>query len=216
MLTRRSLLDAARRVFAKKGFLNTEIGDIARDAGKSRGTFYNYIGGKTELLLALTAEFRDERLKLPTPEGERMYKEGRQYLRRLWELYRAHAATLDAVAQAAALDPLFAQEQRDLTKRGIENCRDLLRYMQSIGYCRHLDPEISGFILFTLINANMQQLFSPANAAELTDRDDALAFENLAKMVETIVFSVGQTESPTLGARPMVHHPSTALDPLAG
>jgi AcrR family transcriptional regulator len=189
-LTRQALLDAARHVFARKGFLKTEIQDITRRAGKSRATFYNYIGGKTELLLALIADFREDRQKLPIVDGEQMFRERRQVLRQIWEIYRTHAATLDAVTQAAALDPVFAREQRELTQRGIENCRLLLRYMQTIGCCRQFDPDIAGFMLATMINANMQQMFSLWNAADLSEEDDANSFENLAKMVEAVVLSV--------------------------
>jgi AcrR family transcriptional regulator len=188
-LTRQALLNAARLVFAKQGFLKTEIQDIARRAGKSRATFYNYVGGKTELLLALIADFREDRQKLPIVDGEQMFREQRPLLRQIWEIYRTHAATLDAVTQAAAMDPLFAREQRELTQRGIENCRMLLRHMQSTGHCRQFDPDIAGFMLATMINANMQQMFSLWNAADLSEEDDATAFENLLRMIEAVLSS---------------------------
>jgi AcrR family transcriptional regulator len=193
-LTRRTLLNAARKVFAKQGFLKTEIRDITRRAGKSRATFYNYVGGKTELLLALIADFREDRQKLPIVDGEQMFREQRPLLRQLWEIYRTHAATLNAVTQAAAMDPLFAGEQRELTQRGIENCRMLLRYMQSIGHCRQFDPDIAGFMLATMINANMQQMFSLWNAADLSEEDDATAFENLARMIEAVLSSGAEVD----------------------
>src|SRR3954447_26687167 len=59
-LTRRALLDAARRTFGSKGFGAATLDDIAAEAGVTRGAlYYNFPGGKEDLFLALL----DERLR---------------------------------------------------------------------------------------------------------------------------------------------------------
>lgn len=47
------ILDAAAAVFAEKGFHPTTTKDIARQAGISEGTIYNYFDSKTALLLGI-------------------------------------------------------------------------------------------------------------------------------------------------------------------
>lgn len=51
--TRRLLLDAARQVFADKGFENTRLEDIADAAGKSRGAFYANFRDKEDVFFAI-------------------------------------------------------------------------------------------------------------------------------------------------------------------
>jgi AcrR family transcriptional regulator len=45
------LIDAAIRVFGRVGFARAQMADIAREAGVSIGTVYNYVEGKDALLL---------------------------------------------------------------------------------------------------------------------------------------------------------------------
>jgi len=45
------IVDAATEVFARTGFSNAQMVDIAREAGVSVGTLYNYVEGKGALLL---------------------------------------------------------------------------------------------------------------------------------------------------------------------
>lgn len=47
------ILDAAAAVFAEKGFHPTTTKDIAKHAGISEGTIYNYFDSKSALLLAI-------------------------------------------------------------------------------------------------------------------------------------------------------------------
>ncbi len=53
---RRAILDAAVRVFARKGFHACRVGDIATEAGVSHGLLYHYFGSKDEVLDTVIAE----------------------------------------------------------------------------------------------------------------------------------------------------------------
>jgi TetR/AcrR family transcriptional regulator, fatty acid metabolism regulator protein len=53
---RRRLLDAAVRVFARKGYHAARIGDIAEEAGVAYGLLYHYFSSKEEVLRSV---FRD-------------------------------------------------------------------------------------------------------------------------------------------------------------
>jgi TetR/AcrR family transcriptional regulator, fatty acid metabolism regulator protein len=53
---RRQLLDAAVRVFARKGFHASRVGDIAEEAGVAHGLLYHYFDSKDEVLEAIFRE----------------------------------------------------------------------------------------------------------------------------------------------------------------
>ncbi|MEJ5301628.1 MAG: TetR/AcrR family transcriptional regulator [Thermodesulforhabdaceae bacterium] len=50
------ILDAAVRVFAKKGFYQSRVSDIAREAGVADGTIYLYFKNKDDILISIFEE----------------------------------------------------------------------------------------------------------------------------------------------------------------
>src|SRR5450631_3435825 len=54
--TKRKLLRAARRIFARDGFEAASISDIAAEAGHTRGAFYAHFKAKEDLFFALLEE----------------------------------------------------------------------------------------------------------------------------------------------------------------
>ena len=52
---RAALLDAARRVFEERGFLETRVADIAAEAKVAQGTFYTYFDSKDAIFQAVAA-----------------------------------------------------------------------------------------------------------------------------------------------------------------
>ena len=57
--TREHLLEAARKIFVKKGLAATSVEDIAEAAGYTRGAFYSNFDSKPELLLELLRRDHD-------------------------------------------------------------------------------------------------------------------------------------------------------------
>jgi AcrR family transcriptional regulator len=53
---RRLILDAAVRVFARKGYHSSRVGDIAEEAGVAHGLLYHYFRSKEELLETIFRE----------------------------------------------------------------------------------------------------------------------------------------------------------------
>ena len=56
---RQSLVDAARDLFAEKGYHATTVDDITRAAGVAKGTFYLYFGEKREVYYDVVRSFMD-------------------------------------------------------------------------------------------------------------------------------------------------------------
>ncbi|MFC1694275.1 TetR/AcrR family transcriptional regulator, partial [Candidatus Latescibacterota bacterium] len=78
---RQEIMDAATRIFAKKGFLHATLEDIAREAEFSKGTIYLYFASKEDLLYSILNEKSMSILHVmkETLYGEKSFKE---------ELYR--------------------------------------------------------------------------------------------------------------------------------
>ena len=56
---RNQILDAAAAVFAEKGFHRATTKEIARTAGVSEGTIYNYFASKADLLIGIMARLAE-------------------------------------------------------------------------------------------------------------------------------------------------------------
>jgi AcrR family transcriptional regulator len=56
---REEILDAARRVFAERGFKGTTVADIAEVAGIALGTVYLYFPSKDDVFAALSKRFKE-------------------------------------------------------------------------------------------------------------------------------------------------------------
>src|SRR6516165_458394 len=141
---RERILDAAVRVFAKKGFYATRVSEVAKAAGVADGTIYLYFKSKDELLVSLF-EDRVERLlaflqtELPTTataseklrriielqlgllEGERDLAEViTVILRQSTKLMKEYAAPeftayLDAIARVVAEGQTSGEFRADLS-----------------------------------------------------------------------------------------------------
>jgi AcrR family transcriptional regulator len=83
---RRELLNAAVRVFARKGFHASRVGDIAEEASVAHGLLYHYFRSKDEVLETI---FREswERLAMETDRIESADVPLREQLRRFARIY---------------------------------------------------------------------------------------------------------------------------------
>ena len=112
--TRRALLDAARALFAEKGFAATGRDEIAERAGVTRGALYHHFASKTEVAAAVVAELEGELVDLVVTAA-------RQGTGVRDQLHRGCRAYMDACA-----DPTMARILADAPAvLGIEACRAL-------------------------------------------------------------------------------------------
>jgi AcrR family transcriptional regulator len=89
--TRRSLLDAAARVFIRRGFEGASIEAIAAEAGYTRGAFYSNFESKEQLFVELLQERvydRYRKLLTRVPADRSPVEAFRAGVRELMELYR--------------------------------------------------------------------------------------------------------------------------------
>jgi AcrR family transcriptional regulator len=103
--SRRQLIDAARVVFERDGFLRARIADICNQAGMSHGSFYTYFVSKEEIFQELVDSIEFDLLRIDpvvetTEPMDRIRSANRHYL----ETYRDNAAILRVIQQVATFD----------------------------------------------------------------------------------------------------------------
>lgn len=105
-----ALKQAARDVFAERGYLNTKITDITAAAGRATGSFYNHFAGKEELLEALLRDMlaeADETVVDVAGHDADFSKRSaiRWHVAAFWRFYQTHLAEMIAVKHASLADP---------------------------------------------------------------------------------------------------------------
>ena len=141
--TRTALLDAATEVFVAQGYRATSVADIARAAGVSLGTYYQYFRDRADVMAALVGVTALELL-----EGHRKPwdpSRGRAGLRRaLLAFVAPYAATAPFQAlweEVSHLEPEMASLRRDLTAVFTGTLEQALTRAASAGLVRDdLDP----------------------------------------------------------------------------
>ena len=117
--TEAALKQAAREVFAERGYLNTKITDITAAAGRATGSFYNHFAGKEEILEALLtdmlAEADEPVLDDPAHESDFSSRSSvRWHVAAFWRFYRAHLPELIALKQASMVDPALGRRLQQI------------------------------------------------------------------------------------------------------
>lgn len=133
--TRAELLQAARRVFARHGYANSKIAEIAAEAGKAAGSFYSYFDSKEQLLEEVAEQFKQQIRKRASGLDHKLPPE--QLMHRICEVYwktcEDHRADLAAIFQASMLDEAFAARWREIRYDGRRDLARLIRRAQREG-----------------------------------------------------------------------------------
>ncbi|MBL3667965.1 TetR/AcrR family transcriptional regulator [Streptomyces sp. M2CJ-2] len=145
---RQSLLDAAREVFARDGFANARIADIADTANAAHGSFYTYFGSKEEIFVALLRELEEE-LRSPGPRDVQQGDDGSNRLEPYEQIFRANHAYLTAYRenlaimvvweQVATLDARVENLRREASDRFVQRIEKGIRHWQDKGLA---DPDV--------------------------------------------------------------------------
>jgi AcrR family transcriptional regulator len=134
--TRERLVEAAKEIFEKDGFLEARISDIAARAGQSHGSFYYYFNSKEEIFREVAAAV-DERLFAPMDEVILAHsalaprQRVREAMRRHFEEYRQEARIIALIEQVSGYDKevnaLRLSRYQRHTERAAERIRQLQR-----------------------------------------------------------------------------------------
>jgi TetR/AcrR family fatty acid metabolism transcriptional regulator len=152
---RRQILDAAVRVFARKGFHTSRVGDIAEEAGVAHGLLYHYFSSKDEVLETV---FRDnwgvllERIHA-VEEGDEPASEQLRHVAVI--LLRTWLHTPDVVrvlVREIARSPEVQDRIGELVKP-VETIRRIIERGQESGEFRaDLDPGLAAVVFYGAID----------------------------------------------------------------
>lgn len=106
---RAAILRAATRVFARHGYFNAQVADIAREAGVAAGTVYLYFRSKDDLLVSIF----ERAMKEARAEAEAALADLTDPVERLRQLARLH---LERLGRDRDLAIVFQVELRQSTK----------------------------------------------------------------------------------------------------
>lgn len=184
--SKRQVLDAAIKAFARHGFADTSVSDIAAAAGMSKGVVHYHFDSKGDLIANVLEECcarmsvraRDA-WALPGSPTDKI----RRALREMW------AARTDGSPETRVLTELMAQGVHDAkTRKSLsirfhatreELVREFVGAFTSIG----LRPKVPAHVIPRLVTATLDglglhQLFDPLSADE--EKDVMRALEVLA------------------------------------
>lgn len=139
------LIESAKRVFERDGFLEARISDIAEGAGLSHGSFYHYFDSK-EQIFRKVAEEQEALLTAPSPEDvttdsrswsetERIHRANSRYLER----YRDAAKIMGVIEEVSRYDDQVNTARMNRQKHFAERAERAIRRMQADGIA---DPAV--------------------------------------------------------------------------
>src|SRR5438876_11276650 len=121
---RESILRAATRVFARNGYFNSKVADIARAAGVADGTVYLYFKSKEEILHSIFDQNMAEAIGAARKLTEKL-SDPREKLRRIAALH------LERLGADRDLAVVFQVELRGSTK--------FMQEFSAAGFAQYLD-----------------------------------------------------------------------------
>lgn len=157
---RTQILDAAQKVFARKGYHAASMDDIVKESGLSKGALYGYFDSKEELFLGLRArlvEFDLERviaaMPASAPATEKLMKVGELALRSQARLDRDMLrVSFEFWTSAPRMKPLQGY-YHDLYHENHQFLVALIREGMTRGeFRRDLDPEALSWILIAVVD----------------------------------------------------------------
>ena len=163
--TRALLLDAARRVFERDGYLDARVADIVELAGTSHGTFYTYFDSKLDAFRGVVAGVSEEiyaavAVPLPHDDGADRPESPEEFVRRLdasnrrfLDVYRANHRMMLLMEQMATIDAQVGETRKAGRRRHTDRIAASIRRLQSRGLVpADLDPRIAAAALAGMVS----------------------------------------------------------------
>jgi AcrR family transcriptional regulator len=158
--TRSRLVEAAKAVFEKDGFLEARISDIAERAGLSHGSFYHYFDSKEQIFREVAKAIEDE-LEAPVdavifdPESTATPRERiREGIRRHLASYRDEAAIMGIIEQVSRYDDQVRDMREAQKAQSQQQIAESIRQLQLRGMA---DPKIDPDIAIVALGAMTQR-----------------------------------------------------------
>jgi TetR/AcrR family transcriptional regulator, fatty acid metabolism regulator protein len=171
---RRLILDAAVRVFARKGFHTCRVGDIAEEAGVAHGLLYHYFSSKDELLETVFREAWGELLaamRAVEETGEPAPEQLRKVCAILLRTWRDRPEVVTVLVREIA-------RSGELQNR-LEDVREAFRVIERIVARGQADgtfrPELDPPLAATIVYGALEEILTAWVLGQLPDGDEEVA-----------------------------------------
>ena len=174
---RRRILEGALRAFAKKGFYNTKVSEIAAEAGVADGTIYLYFKNKDDLLISLFEDRMEWVIERLEAELDRAQGDAASRIRAFIQLHFALVVENRDLAEFITVE--LRQSAKFVKEYKNPKFSDYLRILQGIieqgqreGSIRaDLDARLVSRAIFgSLDEVLLQMTLSRAQSPELEDK----------------------------------------------
>ena len=185
--TRQAIEQAARKLFAERGFHGTTLADITSAAGKSPAVFYRYFADKEDLLAALSESFLHDvvtpsglSVHLPdSPDDDAFFAE---VVTGYWNMFKQNIGIMIAVAQLAATQQRFAAVQNEFRRFGMDIVAASVRRAQEQGYGAELNPQHTAAAIALLFENFTSVFVGPSGLGlEISDQDAIVTLSTIWK-----------------------------------
>ena len=156
--TRRRLLDCTAELLSKTSYRDIKVIDIAREAGTSPATFYQYFAEVEQAVLGLAEELAEEGAALGELvrndwRGERGVDTARGVVEGFLDYYERHRAVFRVVDLATEEGDLRFQQLRTRALSGITRAlEDTMATFQHEGRLGpDIDPTATAFVLISML-----------------------------------------------------------------
>ena len=150
-----ALLDAARRVFEKRGFLDTRVADIVAEARVAQGTFYTYFDSKDAVFQAVATGVVGEMLvalRADTHTGT-PYERAYAAMERFVDSYRPRARIIALVEQVGTFTPELKHLRLQVREAFVERAARGIAHQQEAGIAdKSLDPVLTAEVLGAMVD----------------------------------------------------------------
>lgn len=191
-LQRKHILEAAREVFFRDGFVEANLDEVAQRAGVAKGTLYRYFENKGELYVAVLSHngaLFEQRVRDAVAGG----RDPAEQIRRLGRFYREHWTAhpeyfrifwaIENQEVIGALPPAVVEEVTKLWEQCLRILAGVIRAGVEAGMFRPCDDWLVAHVLWAAANGLIQNEITPARRHTLHGREPAEVFAAMVELV---------------------------------
>ncbi len=167
---RARLMDAARTLFAQRGYVATTTADVARHAGVSEGIVFHHFGSKADLLEAVATDYGQglarAMFELAPDPGQAPSAE--QMLRAAFAYAREHG-TLVRLLRLSPRDEATLSARRASRAQIVAALARGFATWSAAGIFRSMDAQITAELVFALVETAIVECFAHGDGAREAD-----------------------------------------------
>jgi AcrR family transcriptional regulator len=191
-LQRKHILEAAREVFFRDGFVQANLDEVAQRAGVAKGTLYRYFDNKGELYVAVLSHngaIFEQRMA----EAAASAQEAPEQIRRLGRFYYEHWTShpeyfrifwaLENQEVIGELPQAVVAEVTKLWEECLRILADVVRGGTQRGVFRPCDEWVMANVLWTASNGLIQNEMVPSRRVTLHGHRPPEVFDAMVELV---------------------------------